>query len=166
METTTGAMSETVSSASEASTINVVPSHLATLVPTFDPAKDDLVSYTQKVQLLVGMWPDNKWTELSTRLILNCSGSAFLQLPLHQEEITRNEKKSIQRLIEILGGHWGQINLEKQYEYAERALYRCSQKGGESADSYLARADIMWLELISRNIKIEDLQPYVILRGN
>ena len=104
-------------------TANLVPNHLAALVPSFDPAKDDLVAYTQKVQLLVGMWPDQKWTELATRLILNCSGSAFMKLQLQHTELTKNEKKSIQRLIEVLGGHWGQINLEKQYEYAERALY-------------------------------------------
>ena len=143
-----------------------VPNHLAALVPSFNPATDDLVAYTQKVQLLVGMWPDQKWTELSTRLILNCSGSAFMKLQLQQAELTKNEKKSIQRLIEVLGGHWGQINLEKQYEYAERALYRCSQKNDETADSFLARADIMWTELISRNISLKDLQPYVTLRGS
>ena len=148
------------------STTTLVPNHLAALVPSFDPAKDDLVAYTQKVQLLVGMWPDQRWTELATRLILNCSGSAFLKLQLQQGELTKNEKKSIQRIIEVLGGHWGQINLEKQYEYAERALYRCSQKNDETADSFLARADIMWTELISRNVSLKDLQPYVTLRGS
>ena len=147
-------------------TTGFVPNHLAALVPSFDPAKDDLVAYTQKVQLLVGMWPDQKWTELSTRLILNCSGSVFLKLQLVQQELVKNEKKSIQRLIEVLGGHWGQINLEKQYEYAERALYRCNQKSDETADSFLARADIMWTELISRNVSLKDLQPYVTLRGS
>jgi hypothetical protein len=29
---------------------------------------------------------------------------------------------NLKRLIEILGGHWGQIGLEKKYEHAERAL--------------------------------------------
>ena len=148
------------------STTTLVPNHLAALVPSFDPAKDDLVAYTQKVQLLVGMWPDQRWTGLATRLILNCNGSAFLKLQLQQGELTKNEKKSIQRIIEVLGGHWGQINLEKQYEYAERALYRCSQKNDETADSFLARADIMWTELISRNVSPKDLQPYVTLRGS
>ena len=144
----------------------LVPNHLAQLVPSFDPSKDELTSYTQKVQLLMNMWPDNKWTELSTRLILNCQGSAFKKLQLHQKEVMKNERKSIQRLIEILGGHWGQINLEKQYEYAERALYRCQQKADESADSYLARADILWTELTTQTTKIEDLQAYVTLRGS
>lgn len=138
----------------------LVPNHLAQLVPSFDPSKDELTSYTQKVQLLMNMWPESKWTELSTRLILNCHGSAFKKLQLHQQEVMKNERKSIQRLIEILGGHWGQINLEKQYEFAERALYRCQQKSDESADSYLARADILWTELTAHTTKIGDLQAF------
>ena len=144
----------------------LVPNHLASLVPSFDPSRDDVLAYSQKVQLLVGMWPDNKWTELATRLILNTSGSAFMKLQLQQAVLTRNEKKSIQRIVEVLGGTWGQINLEKQYEFAERAIYRCVQKPDESSDSYLARADVMWSQLISKEVKIEDLQPYVTLRGS
>ena len=144
----------------------LVPTQLAVLVPQFDPSRDDLTSYTKKVQLLEGMWPDGKWTELCTRLILGCQGSAFLKLQLHQQEVTKNERKSVQRIIELLGGHWGQVNLEKQYEYVERAVFRCQQKSDESADSYLARADIMWAELISRGISMADIQPYVTLRGS
>ena len=144
----------------------LVPTQLAVLVPQFDPSRDDLTSYTKKVQLLEGMWPDGKWTELCTRLILGCQGSAFLKLQLHQQEVTKNERKSVKRIIELLGGHWGQVNLEKQYEYVERALFRCQQKSDESADSYLARADIMWAELISRGITMEEIQPYLTLRGS
>ena len=144
----------------------MVPNQLAQLVPTFDPAKDDVLVYGQKVQLLLSAWPSGKYNELGTRLVLGCSGSAFLKLQLHQAEVTGNDPKGIKRLVEILGGTWGQINLEKRYEYAERALYKCSQKADESADSYLARADIMWSELRARDIKLEDLEPYVTLRGS
>ena len=35
----------------------------------------------------------------------------------------------------------------------------------ESHDSYLARADILWTKLKTQNLKIEDLQAYVMLRG-
>ena len=157
----------TPSASSVASTdTSFVPNQLAQLVPTFDPAKDDVLVYGQKVQLLLAAWPSGKYTELGTRLILGCSGSAFLKLQLHQSEVTGNDPKCIQRLVEILGGTWGQINLEKRYEYAERALYKCSQKADESADSYLARADIMWAELRARDIKLDDLEPYVTLRGS
>lgn len=164
MPETSGGTPSAGSVASEAT--GLVPTQLAVLVPTFDPAKDDLTAYTKKVQLLTGMWPDGKWTELATRLILGCQGSAFLKLQLHQQEVTKNERKSVQRIIELLGGHWGQINLEKQYEHVERALFRCQQKQDESSDSFLARADIIWAELLSKGITLEDIQPYITLRGS
>ena len=144
----------------------LVPNQLAMLVPTFDPAKDDLTVYSQKVALLLTSWPEGKYHELATRLILGCSGSAFNKLQIHASEVTQNDKKSIQRIVELLGGHWGQINLERQYEYVERALYRCAQKSDESADSYLARADIMWSELLSKSIDLKSIQAYVTLRGS
>ena len=78
----------------------------------------------------------------------------------------KNEKKSIHKLVEVLGGHWGRIGLEKRYEYAERALYHCHQKQDESADSFLARADIMWSELNAQSIALADLQSYITLRGS
>ena len=152
------------SAGSEASSF--VPNQLSALVPSFDPSKDDLQVYTQKVGLLVEAWPAGKYTELVTRLILNCSGSAFLKLQLHQKELLENDRKSVKRLVELLGGHWGQLGLEKRYEYAERALYKCTQKADETADSFLARADIMWTELNSRELKLSDLQAYVTLRGS
>ena len=114
----------------------------------------------------MNMWPEGKWTELATRLILGCTGTAFQKLQLHSTELTNNDKKSIQRLIELLGGQWGQIPLERKYEAAEKALYRLSQKSDETNDSYLARADVAWQELMTKEIKLEDLQAYITLRGS
>ena len=143
-----------------------VSNQLSTLVPTFDPSKDDLNVCQQKVALILQAWPSGKYTELATRLILNCTGSAFKKLQLHQSELAGNDRKSIHRIVESLGGHWGQIDLEKRYEFAERALYKCVQKGDESADSYLARADIMRTELNCKKFQLSDLQAYVTLRGS
>ena len=148
------------------SSYTTVNNQLANLVPSFDPSKDDLQVYQQKVALLLEAWPSGKYTELATRLILNCAGSAFKKLQLHQAELMVNDRKSIQRIVELLGGHWGQIHLEQKYEFAERALYKCMQKSDESADSYLARADIMWTELNSKKFQLSDLQAYVTLRGS
>ena len=157
METSQGTGSETG---------GFVPNQLATLVPSFDPSRDDVQVYSQKVSLLLNAWPENKYTELATRLILGCTGSAFNKLQIHQSEITKNDKKSIQKIIELLGGQWGQINLERRYEYVERALFRCVQKQDETADSYLARADVMWAELLAKGIELKDIQAYITLRGS
>ena len=142
-----------------------ISSQLAYLVPTFDPSKDDLQVYQQKVQLVHAVWPKNKVSELITRLILNTTGSAFAKLQLHHEELCVNDEKGVKKLIELLGGHWGRLGLEKKYSDAERALFQCNQQADESHDSYLARADILWTKLQSQKLKLEDLQAYITLRG-
>ena len=142
-----------------------ISSQLAYLVPSFDPSKDDLQLYQQKVQLVFSVWPSTKVNELITRLILNTSGTAFAKLQLHQTELCINDEKGVKRLIELLGGHWGKTGLEKRYADAERALYQCSQQSDESHDSYLARADVLWTKLMTQKIGLEDLQAYVTLRG-
>ena len=144
----------------------LVPNQLAALVPTYDPSKDDLQVYCQKVELLTATWPEGKYTELTMRLILRCQGTAFMKLQLCRDEITKNDRKSIKRIIELLGGQWGAIPLEKKFEAAERALFRCQQKSDESNDNFLARADVLWQELLNQGTKLEELQAYIVLRGS
>eukprot|EP00434_Breviolum_minutum_P005586 symbB.v1.2.004926.t1/scaffold281.1/size241006/7 len=143
-----------------------VPSNLTQLVPTFDPSADDVETWAKKVELLAKVWPKEKIAELVTRLILNTKGSAFQKLQIKQDELLKNDVKCVQRLVELVGGQFGQIPLERRYEFAERALFRCTQKNDESHDSYLARADVAWSEVISRGVKLEELQAYVVLRGS
>ena len=112
---------------------------LASLVPSFDPSKDDVQVYQQKVKMVLQVWPQNNISELVTRLILSTTGSAFAKLQLHHTELCLKDAKSVHKLIEHLGGHWGQIGLERRFSDAELALYQC-----ESHDSYLARADVLW----------------------
>ena len=140
---------------------------LAFLVPSFDPSKDDMQVYQQKVQLVFAVWPSPTISELITRLILNTSGSALAKLQLHHEELCVNEEKGVKQLIELLlGGHWGQIGLERRCADAEKALFHCNQQGDESHDSYLARAGILWTRLLTQKLQLEDLQAYVALRGS
>ena len=155
-------MSET-SGGAEA--VGGVSTQLASLVPSFDPSKDDLQTYQQKVQLVLSVWPQGKIAELITRLILNTSGSAFAQLQLHSAELCVNDAKQVPKLIELLGGHWGKTGLEKRYADAEKALFQCSQQQDESHDSYLARADVLWSKLKSQKLQLDDLQAYITLRG-
>ena len=143
-----------------------VGSALTTLVPSFDPSKDSLQIYTQKVELVLAAWPKTKVTELVMRLILNCQGSAFAKLQLHQADLLENDEKSVRKLIELLGGHWGRIGLERQYEEAEQALFNTTQMKDESNDSYLARADIAWSKFLAQKLSMQDLQAFVLLRGS
>ena len=69
-----------------------------------------------------------------------------------------NDKKGVQLLVTLLGGQWGKVNLEKKYDIVERALFRCIQKPDESNDSFLARCDIVWSELLAKQVKLDEIQ--------
>lgn len=124
--------------------------------------------WSQKVELLSKVWPADKITELTTRLILNCKGSAFQKLQIREKDLLKNDLACVKLLVEVFGGQFGQVRLEKRYEAAEKALFRCSQRSDESNDSYLARTDVAWAELLSQDppMAMADLQAYVILRGS
>ena len=145
-----------------------VPASLTALIPSFDPTVDAVEVWAQKVELLSKVWPKDKIAELNTRLILSCKGSAFQKLQIHQKDLLQNDLKSVKQLVELVGGQFGRVPLERRYESAEKALFRCSQRADETNDSYLARADVVWSELLAQEppLKIEDLQAYVILRGS
>ena len=143
-----------------------VSSQLAMLVPSFDPAVDNVEIWSSKVHLLLEAWPSNKIVELATRLILNTKGSAYQKLRLNQKDILINDRKGIQKLVELVGGTWGQVPLEHRYELVEKALYRCQQKQDETGDSFIARVDVIWAELLSKRMDLEQVQAYVLLRGS
>eukprot|EP00438_Fugacium_kawagutii_P010391 Skav220391 [mRNA] locus=scaffold639:189900:191999:+ [translate_table: standard] len=154
------------SQGSDESSSGSVPQTLTQLVPTFDPQVDDVEIWSAKVELLLATWPPKKISELATRLILGCKGSAFRKLQLHQKEVVVNEPKGIARLVELVGGSWGRIPLERKFEVVEKALFKCIQKSDETADSFLSRCDVVWSEMLSKEIKLPELQAYTLLRGS
>lgn len=146
--------------------MNSVSNQLASLVPSFDPAVDDVTIWSNKIELLLEAWPPTKLVELATRLILNTKGTAFQKLQLMKGEILVNDRKGIKKLVETVGGTWGQAPLEKRFELAEKAIFRSQQKGDEGAESYVSRCDVLWTELLAKGIKLEELQAYIVLRGS
>ena len=78
---------------------------LNAMVPTFDPAVDDVHVWSGKVELLLSVWPKTRINELATRLILGCKGSVFMKLQLNRDSICINDPKGIKKLVEIVGGH-------------------------------------------------------------
>ena len=151
---------------SSGSTDGSVSSQMAMLVPSFDPSKDDMTVYQQKVEMLAKVWPPKKMPELVTRLILSTTGGAFQKLQLsHQELCSHLDDKGDQQLITTLGGHWGRIALERRFEDIEKALFQCNQVSDEAPDSYLARADVMWSKLKARKLDLEEVQAFIVLKG-
>ena len=140
--------------------------NMATLVPSYDPSKDDLEQYTQKVELLAEIWPSTKINELIARLVLNTTGTAFQKLQLNREKLMTGDKAGVELLVSLLGGQWGKINLERKYEIVEKALFKCVQRQDESNDSFLARCDVVWSELKAKKIDLDAVHAYIVLRGS
>ena len=129
-----------------------VSHQLATLVPTFEPAVDDVTACSNKMKLPLAAWPENKIVESATRLILNTKGSAFQKLQLKQKEILGNDPKGIRRLVELVGGSWGQVPLETKYELAERE--RCSGVNRNPMSQEIPMLlGLMWTELLAKSLQ-------------
>ena len=143
-----------------------IPNQLAILVPSFDPASDNVDIWSSKVSLLLEAWPQNKILELITRLILNTKGSAYQKLHLHQKDLLVHDCKGVQKLVELVGGTWGRVPLEHRFELVEKALYRCNQKTDETGDSFIARVDVIWTELLTKDMSLDQIMSYVLLRGS
>ena len=137
---------------------------LSQLVPSFDPAVDSVEAWGQKISILLAAWPQGKLQELATRIVLNTKGSAFQKLQLRPKEIFTGNSDGIKKIVEIVGGTFGQVPLEKKYELVEKAIYRCSQKSDETSDSYIARADVVWSDMLARekNLKTYDHTAFAV----
>ena len=75
-----------------------------------------------------------------------------------------NDTASVKKLVELVGGTWGAIPLERKFELVEKGLYQGNQKADETSDSYLSRTDVVWTDLLG--VGLTEIQSYIILRGS
>ena len=68
--------------------------------------------------------------------------------------------------VMTLGGTWGKTVLENKYEKFERIIYGTQQKHDEQNDSYLARHDILFEDLLSDGATLKDVRAYILLRNS
>eukprot|EP00434_Breviolum_minutum_P042416 symbB.v1.2.037751.t1/scaffold5529.1/size26123/3 len=143
-----------------------VPNQLTISAPTFDPSTDDVEIWSSKVELLSATWPRQRITELATRLILGCKGTAYQKLQLQCAELLVNGPKGIRKLVDLVGRMWGQVLLEKRYEVVEKAVFRNQQKPDETSDSVISRGGVVWTELEVKGINLSQIRSYILLRGS
>ena len=85
---------------------------------------------------------------------------------INPAQLKVNSTKGVELLVTSLGGIWGRSNLEEKFERFERALYTTVQKADESHDSYLARHDYQFEELLQMGVGFEEVRAYVLLRNS
>ena len=134
-------------------------------IPKFTPGVTNVQEYTQKMKFLAAMWPSESLPLLAPRAALMVEGTAFRKIArLDPAKLKSTTTAGVALLVETIGGSWGSTEIEERYEYFEKALYGTVQRPDESHDSFLARMENNFVELISRNTTLEEVQAYVLLR--
>ena len=134
-------------------------------LPKFIPGTTNVQEYTQKMKFIASIWPKEHLEVLAPRAALLVEGAAFHKvMRISPEKLKTNSVDGVITLVETLGGSWGMTMLEEQYETFERALYGTLQKSDESHDSYVARSEVHFEELLARGTTLEEIRAYVLLR--
>eukprot|EP00435_Cladocopium_sp_Y103_P033655 s328_g8.t1 len=137
------------------------------LIPAFEPGETDLTDYGKRLEFLAGIWPAEHLSQLAPRAALQCKGSAFQKvLRLKPEQLKVNSVEGVKLLVTTLGGVWGKTTLEDKYGKFEKAIYGVSQRPDEANESYLARHDILFEDLIAQDASYEDMRAYILLRNS
>ncbi|CAE7452348.1 unnamed protein product [Symbiodinium sp. KB8] len=111
------------------------------------------------------MWPKEHLSLLAPRAALQVEGTAFKKIAnLPADKLKSNDESGVKLLVSTLGGSWGKTDLEAKYDVFEKALYGTVQKQDETNDSYLARHDVHFEELLSQNVTFEQVRAYILLR--
>ncbi len=136
-------------------------------VPKFIPGTTNVQEYVQKLKFLAAMWPTEFLSQLAPRAALLVEGTAFKKVArLDPAKLRVNDQSGVALLVDAIGGSWGSTDFEEKYEYFERALYGTTQRSDESHDSYLARMEANFVELVNRGTKLEEVQAYMCYYAN
>jgi hypothetical protein len=132
-------------------------------IPKFVPGETDVQVYSRKLEFLRALWPKEQLEHLGPRAALLVQGIAFQKISRLDPQKLR-EPDGVSYLVQALGGQWGRLASEEKLNYFERALYLVHQKPDESHDSYLARHDAAFEDLISQKVSLEEVRAYILLR--
>ena len=137
------------------------------LIPAFKPGETDISDYGRRLAFLTGIWPAEALNQLAPRAALLCEGSAFQKiLRLPAEKLKVNDDSGVKLLVTTLGGVWGKTSLETRYEKFEKAIYGTNQKQDEANESYVARHEILFEDLVAQGTSFQDLRAYILLRNS
>lgn len=93
------------------------------LLPSFDPAEDDIREYTDKVKFIEGICPPKDKPMLAPRLAMLCKGTAWGQVRTIASTDLVDPSKGVKRLLEALSS-WEEASELKTFEQFEKRFTR------------------------------------------
>ncbi|CAE7210818.1 unnamed protein product [Symbiodinium pilosum] len=128
---------------------------------TVHPGATNVDEYVKRLQFLKELWPEEHLSLLGPRAALLAEGAAFQKVSRIAPD---KSPDGVKILAEQLGGTWGRLQVEDKFHYFEQAIYQTQQKHDETNDSYIARHDAQFEELLSRKVQLEETRAYILLR--
>ena len=105
------------------------------LLPSFDPANDNVKEYIDKVKFLEQVVPTKDKGMLAPRLALLCRGTAWAQVRAMDASKLSDPNTGVKHLLAALAG-WEESAEMKTFDLFERAVYKTTQRADESTMSY------------------------------
>ena len=93
-------------------------------IPEFIPGQTDPEEYATKLRFVAMLWPQQHYSHLVSRAVLNLKGSAFDQAALNPELVASQDEVALKNIVNLVGGSWGKTALAEKYEGVEKAV-RC-----------------------------------------
>ena len=137
------------------------------MIPAFKPGETDVNEYAKKLEFLSGLWPQEHLSHLAPRAAMLCEGSSFKRvMRLDPSKLKVNSTSGVKLLVTTLGGIWGRSTLEDKFERFERAIFTTIQRPDETHESYLARHDFQFEELLRMGVGFKEMRAYILLRNS
>eukprot|EP00435_Cladocopium_sp_Y103_P023764 s606_g5.t1 len=137
------------------------------MIPAFKPGETDVNEYSKKLEFLSGLWPQEHLSHLAPRAAMLCEGSSFKRvMRIDPSKLKVNSEDGVKLLVQTLGGIWGRSTLEDKFERFERAIYTTVQRADETHESYLARHDFQFEELLQMNVGFKEMRAYILIRNS
>ena len=131
------------------------------LLPSFDPASDNVKEYIDKVKFLEQVVPTKDKSMLAPRLALLCRGTAWAQVRAMDASKLADPNTGVKHLLTALAG-WEESAEMKTFDLFERAVYKTTQRSDESTMSYVNRLQVSFAEL--GDVSVKQFQAFLLLR--
>ena len=132
------------------------------LLPSFDPAEDDIREYTDKVRFLEAICPAKDKGMLAPRLAMLCKGTAWGQVKALSPADLTNATTGVKSLLNALSS-WEEAAELKTFEQFEKAIYKVVQKSDEATNSFVNRLDVAFHE-IGEDTTLKQVKTFIMLR--
>ena len=131
------------------------------LLPSFDPASDNVKEYIDKVKFLEKVVPTKDKSMLAPRLALLCRGTAWAQVRAMDASQLNDPNTGVKHFLAALAG-WEESAEMKTFDLFERAIYKTTQRSDESTMSYVNRLQVSFAEL--GDVSVKQFQAFLLLR--